>query len=87
MIIRTHQDLEVFQIAYKNAMDIFQTSKSFPKEEKYAITDQIRRSSRSVCANIAEAFRRRRYVKSLVSVHCSPSPPIPHTLFIQNKNY
>jgi four helix bundle protein len=64
MIIRTHQDLEVFQIAYKNAMDIFQTSKSFPKEEKYAITDQIRRSSRSVCANIAEAFRRRRYVKS-----------------------
>ncbi|MEN8225376.1 MAG: four helix bundle protein [Bacteroidota bacterium] len=64
MIIKTYQDLVVFQIAYKNAMNIFEISKLFPKEEKYAITDQIRRSSRSVCANISEAFRRRPYVKS-----------------------
>ena len=63
MIIKTYEDLEVFQLAYKNAMVIFQLTKQFPQEEKYAITDQIRRSSRSVCANISEAFRKRRYEK------------------------
>jgi four helix bundle protein len=48
-------------------MDIFNTSKSFPKEEKYSLTDQIRRSSRSVTANIAEGFRKRQYPKMFIS--------------------
>lgn len=65
--IRSHKDLEVYNLAFKVAMDIFKISKKFPKEEKYSITDQIRRSSRSVCANIAEAFRKRRYPKAFVS--------------------
>ena len=48
-------------------MDIFEVSKSFPKEETYALTDQVRRSSRSVCANISEAYRKRRYEKHFIS--------------------
>jgi len=67
MKIRTHIDLEVYQIAFKAAMKIFDLTKSFPKEEKYSLTDQIRRASRSVCANIAEAFRKRRYERSFVA--------------------
>ena len=47
-LIRTHKDLEVYQVAFKLAMQIFQQSKTFPKEERYSLTDQIRRSSRSV---------------------------------------
>lgn len=58
-------------IAYKKAFDlsmgIFNTSKSFPKEETYSLTDQIRISSRSVCANISEAYRKRRYPKHFIS--------------------
>jgi len=65
--IKTHNDLEVFNLAFDSAMKIFEILKSFPIEERYSLTDQIRRSSRSVCANIAEAFRRRRYPKSFVS--------------------
>ena len=56
-----YRDLIVFQKAYKLAMDIFDATKKFPSEEKYSLTDQIRRSSRSVCTNLAEAFRRKRY--------------------------
>ncbi len=48
---RTHEDLAIYQLAMKSAMQIFEYSKKFPREEKYALTDQIRRSSRSVCAN------------------------------------
>ena len=66
-IIKTHKDLEVFKLSFKAAMDIFEASKSFPKEETYSLTDQIRRSSRSVAANLAEAFRKRRYPKHFVS--------------------
>jgi len=62
-----HKDLRVFQAAYKLAMEIFQVSKSFPREERYALTDQIRRSSRSVAANIAEGFRKRQYPNMFVS--------------------
>lgn len=51
-------------MAFKAAMRLFEISKSFPIEEKYSLTDQLRRSSRSVCANISEAFRKRRYPKS-----------------------
>ncbi len=67
MKIRSHKELEVYQIVYDAAMQIFRISKSFPKEERYSLTDQIRRSSRSVCANIAEAFRKRRYPNSFVA--------------------
>jgi len=56
-----YKDLIVYQKAYKLAMDIFNMSKKFPYEEKYSLTSQIRRSSRSVCANFAEAYRRRKY--------------------------
>jgi four helix bundle protein len=59
MKIRTHKDLEVYHLAFKAAMQIFEISKRFPKEETYSLTDQIRRSSRSVCSNQAEAFRKR----------------------------
>jgi len=56
-----YKDLIVYQKAYKLAMDIFEESKKFPSEEKFSLTDQVRRSSRSVCANLAEAYRKRRY--------------------------
>ena len=62
-----HQDLEVYGKAVKAAMEVFELSKAFPKEETYSLTDQIRRSSRSVCANLAEAWRRRRYEKAFIS--------------------
>jgi len=65
--ISNHEDLEAYQIAFDAALKIFDISKNFPKEEKYALTDQIRRSSRSVCANLAEASRRRRYKASFLS--------------------
>lgn len=59
--VRTHSDLDVYRKAFDAAMQIFELSKGFPKEERYSLTDQIRRSSRSVCANLAEAWRKRRY--------------------------
>src|SRR5262245_12029392 len=59
--ITTHCDLEVYKRSFDSAMQIFELSKRFPKEEVYSLTDQIRRSSRSVCANLAEAWRKRRY--------------------------
>ena len=65
--IRTHRDLEVYQKAFDAAMKIFELSKSFPKEETYSLTDQIRRSSRSVCSNLAEAWRKRRYEAAFIS--------------------
>jgi len=67
MKIRSHKDLDVYKMAFEAAMRIFELSKSFPKEETYSLTDQIRKSSRSVCANIAEAFRKRRYPKAFVA--------------------
>lgn len=59
--------LKAFEIAFEQAMEIFEITKTFPKEETYSLTDQIRRSSRSVCANMAEAYRKRIYPKSYVS--------------------
>jgi four helix bundle protein len=59
--IRSHEELDVYQLAFASAMTIFKLTSLFPKEERYGLTNQIRRSSRSVCANIAEAFRKRRY--------------------------
>ena len=66
-IIRTHKELEVYKLAFHVAVEIYKISKMFPAEEKYSLTDQIRRSSRSVCSNISEAFRKRRYPKSFIS--------------------
>lgn len=61
------RELLAYQKAFLLAMEIFKLSKSFPIEEKYALTDQIRRSSRSVCANIAESYRKRTYVNHFIS--------------------
>ncbi|MFN2491480.1 MAG: four helix bundle protein [Pyrinomonadaceae bacterium] len=66
-MFRGHRDLRVFQLAYRLAMEIFNLSKSFPSEEVYSLTDQIRRSSRSIAANLAEGFRKRRYPNMLIS--------------------
>jgi len=55
------QDLEVYRLAFDTAMEIYEISKSFPPEERYSLTDQIRRSSRSICANLAEGWRKRKY--------------------------
>lgn len=65
--INSFKDLIVYQKAFKLGMDIFKMTKSFPKEEKYSLTDQIRRSSRSVTSCIAESWAKRRYVKSFIS--------------------
>ena len=56
-----HKSLRVFQLSYKIAMEIFEITRTFPKEERYSLIDQIRRSSRSVPANIAEGYRKRQY--------------------------
>src|SRR5438445_4098335 len=62
-----HERLNVFRLSYKLSMEIFEVSKRFPKEEMYSLTDQIRRSSRSVSANIGEGYRKRVYPKSFSS--------------------
>ena len=63
----TFRDLKVYQKAFKLAMDIFILTKSFPDEEKYGLTSQIRRSSRSVCSSIGEAYRKRKYPAHFIS--------------------
>lgn len=62
-----YKDLLAYKKVFKLAMDIFEITKRFPKEETYSLTDQIRRSSRSVCANFAEAYRRRKYPAHFLS--------------------
>jgi len=64
---RGYRDLKVYQMAYQIALDIHQVTKTFPKEEKYSLTGQIRRSSRSVPANLTEAWKKRRYEKAFIS--------------------
>jgi len=61
------EELLAYQKAFAVAMDVFEVSKTFPKEERYSLTDQIRRSSRAVCANLSEAYRKRRYVNHFIS--------------------
>jgi four helix bundle protein len=65
-LVRRHTELEVYQRSFEAAMRIFELTKRFPKEETYSLTDQIRRASRSVCANLAEAWRKRRYEAAFV---------------------
>lgn len=67
MIIRSAKDMIVYQKAYQLSMRVFELSKSFPSEERYALTGQIRRSSRSVCMNLREAWAKRRYEGSFIS--------------------
>jgi len=67
MMIRSAKELQVYRKAYELAMLIFRTSKRFPAEERYALTGQIRRSSRSVCMNLREAWAKRRYAAHFVS--------------------
>lgn len=65
--IRSHKELRVYQLAFEAALQIQEISKSFPAEEKFSLTDQVRRCSRSVCANLAEAWRKRRYKNHFIS--------------------
>lgn len=67
MAVTRHEELRVYREGFRAAMRIFEASQGWPKDEKYSLTDQIRRSSRSVCANVAEAWRKRRYEKHFVS--------------------
>lgn len=66
-LVRTHRDLEVYRLAFDAAMKVFEVSKTFPREERYSLTDQIRRSLRSVCSNLAETWRKRRYEAAFIS--------------------
>jgi four helix bundle protein len=67
MKITRHTELEVFQRTFEAAMTVFELSKTFPRQEMYSLTDQVRRSSRSVAANITEAWRKRRYEAAFIS--------------------
>jgi four helix bundle protein len=66
-MLKGHGDLRVFQLAHKLAMEVFFESRTLPVEERYSLTDQIRRSSRSVASNIAEGLRKRRYQRMFIS--------------------
>ncbi len=66
-LVSSHADLELYRKAFDAAMRVFELSRRFPKEETYSLTDQIRRASRSVCSNIAEGWRKRRYEAAFVS--------------------
>jgi four helix bundle protein len=67
MSVNDYKELRVYKLAYDSAMEIFRLSRFWPSEERYSLIDQIRRSSRSVCSNIAEAWRKRRYKAAFVS--------------------
>ena len=65
--LQSHDELDVYKLAFEASMEIFEITKQFPKAETYALTDQIRRSSRSVCSNIAEAWCKRRFEAAFIS--------------------
>ncbi len=67
MIINSAKELRVYKAAYDLSMEIFEISKTWPPEERYSLTDQIRRSSRSVCSNLREAWAKRRYEAHFIS--------------------
>ena len=91
MPIKTFQDLEVYKLAHEFAMKIFQITIDFPKEEKYSLTDQIRRSARSVAANIAEGWGKRKYInhfkKHLVDANGSLEESKSWLLFSRDCEY
>jgi four helix bundle protein len=65
--IKSHDDLRVFKVAFDLAIQVFHLTKKFPSEERYGLTDQVRRSSRSVCLNLGEAWRKRRYRAAFIA--------------------
>ncbi len=65
--ISSVRELEVYKLAFDTALEIYNISKKFPLDERYALTDQIRRSSRSVCTNLAEAWRKRKYIAVFIN--------------------
>src|SRR5437762_11307334 len=67
MRVVDYKELRVYRLAYDSAMEVFRLSRSWPSEEKFSLVDQVRRSSRSVCANIAEAWRKRRYEAAFIA--------------------
>src|SRR5947207_1144977 len=67
MSVADYNDLRVYRSTFEAAVQIYELSRGFPTEEKYSLSDQVRRSSRAVCANIAEAWRKRRYEAAFVS--------------------
>ncbi len=67
MGVKNYKETKVYKLSFEQAMDVFETSKLFPREEIYSLTNQVRRSSRSVCANIAEAYRKKMYPAHFVS--------------------
>ncbi len=67
MATKRVQDTKVYQLAFKLAMEVFEVSKRFPADEKYSLTDQIRRCTRSVCANLSESYRKKQYPAHFVS--------------------
>jgi four helix bundle protein len=66
-MIRNHEELDFYKLAFSSAMKVFQLTKAFPKTETFSLTDQVRRSSRSVCTNLTEAWRKRRYEASFLN--------------------
>ena len=78
--VQNYTELKVYQVAFESAMRIYEHSKKWPSEEKYSLTDQIRRSSRSVGGNIAEAWRKRRYPAHFVSKLSVTQIPKPRRL-------
>jgi len=78
--IKSVRDLKVYKTAFAAAMEIFQISKSFPVEERYSLTDQIRRASRSVCSNLAEAWRKRMYKAVFVNKISDSMPALLNSL-------
>jgi four helix bundle protein len=82
--IRSFRELRVYQRSFAAALQVFEMSKGFPAEERYSLTDQIRRSSRSVCANLAEAWRKRRYPAAFVAkMHDSISEAAETQVWLQ----
>jgi four helix bundle protein len=67
MKVADYKELRVYKLAFDSAMEVFELSRSWPSEERYSLTDQVRRSSRSVCTNMAEAWRKRRYEAAFIS--------------------
>ena len=67
MLVKSHRDLEVYKLAFAAALQVADMVVGFPQREIYSMSDQVKRSSRSVCANIAEAFRKRKYPKHFIS--------------------
>lgn len=80
MVVRDYRELRVYQSAFEGAVQIHEISKRFPPEERYGLTSQIRRSSQSVCANIAEAWRKRRYPAHFVSKLSDPDQESAETI-------